>query len=56
MTTYQRAYNKLIARGFYHYEINTEKLRYIISNNYKGWADLSTKSMDYIAFYVCKTW
>jgi hypothetical protein len=56
MTTYEIAYKKLIKRGFYEREINTEKLQYIIRTNYKGWADLSDKSMDFIAFNVCKTW
>lgn len=56
MTRYEIAYKKLLKRGFYASEISADKLHYIISANYKGWANLSDKSMDFIAFNVCKSW
>jgi hypothetical protein len=55
MSKYETAYKKLLKRGFYEDEIDTEKLACIISANYKGWADLSEKSMKYIMFYTCKS-
>ena len=56
MTTYKMAYKKLLERHFYAHEIDEDKLHFIIETNYRGWADLSAKSMDKIAFSVCNTW
>lgn len=55
MTKYKIAYAKLLKRGFYDNEIDTEKLAYIIDTNYYGWADLTKKSIARIMAYVCKT-
>lgn len=55
MNAYKMAYKKLLNRGFYEEEIDSEKLYFIISKNYKGWADLSERSIDMIQAYVCKT-
>lgn len=55
MTKYEIAYNKLLKRGFYEEEINQEKLHYIIDTNYKGWANLSEKSICKIMYFCCKS-